>query len=66
MGWHLFLNGPSILYALKWIPFELYNFALLVPFIVLALIFDHMRRAAREPIDDPGDREEVYWQRLVE
>ncbi len=63
---HLLLNAPSFLYALKWIPFELYNFALVVPFIVLAMIFERTRRAAREAIDDPGSREVVYWQRLEE
>jgi hypothetical protein len=60
---HLFLNSPSFLYALKWISFELYNFALVVPFIVLAVIFERMRRAAREPKEDQRSDEVVYWQR---
>ena len=63
MGLHLFLNTPSILYALKWISFELYNFALVVPFIVLAVIFERVRRAAREPKEDQHSDEVVFWQR---
>lgn len=63
IGLHLFMNAPSILYALKWISFELYNFSLVIPFIVLAVIFERMRRAARESKDEQTCSEVVYWQR---
>ncbi len=49
---------------IRWIPFEPHNFALVVPFIVLAVVFERMRRAAREPKDDLANREVIYWQRL--
>jgi len=41
----------------------MYNISLVIPFIALAVAFEHMRRAAREPKDDQGSGEVVYWQR---
>ena len=60
---HLFLNGPVALYQLRWISNELYGVALIIPFIVLALMFERMRRAVRGPNDDQTAQEVVYWRR---
>lgn len=60
---HLFLNAPMVLYQFHWISYALYNISLLIPFIVLAVIFERIRRAVREPIDDQGSKEVVYWHR---
>jgi hypothetical protein len=60
---HLFLNAPTVLYQFQWISNELYNISLVIPFIVLAVIFERMRRATREPKDDQSDNEIVYWKR---
>jgi uncharacterized membrane protein YhfC len=62
---HLFVNAPIALYQLQWISFELYNFSLLIPFILLAVVFERMRRVAREPKDDQNADEVVYWQRHI-
>lgn len=61
LGLHLCMNAPAVLYQLHWIPMELYNFSLLIPFIVLAVIFERIRRATREPKDDQSANEVVYW-----
>jgi hypothetical protein len=63
LGLHVFLNAPAALYQLKLIPLELYNFSLVIPFIVLAVVFERMRRAARGSQDDRSSREVVYWKR---
>jgi RsiW-degrading membrane proteinase PrsW (M82 family) len=65
LGLHLFLNTPTAMYQLQWISFELYNFSLVIPFIVLAVIFERMRRAGRGLKDDQSGNEVVYWQRHV-
>jgi uncharacterized membrane protein YhfC len=62
---HLFLNGPIAMYQFKWISFEVYNFSLLIPVILLAVIFERMRRSARDLEDDQSRNEVVYWQRQV-
>ena len=53
LGLHLLLNAPTVMYSFKWISLEIYSFSLLIPFIVLAVIFERMRRAARERL--PGE-----------
>jgi hypothetical protein len=63
LGLHLILNAPVVMYQFKWISLELYNFSLLIPFIVLAVIFERMRKATRGSIDDQSSKEIVYWQR---
>ncbi|HLO13874.1 MAG TPA: hypothetical protein VK206_03530 [Anaerolineales bacterium] len=65
VGLHLFLNAPVVMYQIKWISLEIYNFSLLVPFILLAVIFERMRRAVRDLKDDQSGNELVYWQRQV-
>ena len=60
---HLFLNVPIAMYQFKWISLELYNISFLGPLIVLAVIFERMRRAARTRKDDLSGNEVVYWQR---
>jgi hypothetical protein len=62
LGLHLFLNTPTIMYQFQWISYTLYNIGLIIPFIVLAVIFERMRRAARGPKDDQNGKEVVYWQ----
>lgn len=47
LGLHLFLNAPAVMYQFQWISNELYNIMILIPFIVLAVIFERIRRAAR-------------------
>ena len=63
LGLHLFLNAPTAMYQFQWISYELYNISIVIPFIVLAVIFERMRRSTREPKDDQGAHEIVYWQR---
>jgi len=63
LGLHLFLNAPTVIYQFQWISYELYNISLVIPFIVLAVIFERMRRATRESKDDQSGNEIVYWQR---
>jgi uncharacterized membrane protein YhfC len=63
LGLHLFLNAPIAIYQFQWISYELYNISLGIPFIVLAVIFERMRRVSRELKDDQGSKEIVYWQR---
>lgn len=63
LGLHLFLNAPVVMYQFQWISFELYNFSLLIPFIGLAVIFERMRRATREPREVEDGKEIVYLQR---
>jgi uncharacterized membrane protein YhfC len=63
VGLHLFLNAPIAMYQFRWISFEVYNFSLLVPFILVAVIFERMRRAARDVKDGQSENEVVYWQR---
>ena len=40
------------MYQVQWISHELYNISLVIRFIVLAVIFERMRRATRESKDD--------------
>lgn len=63
MGLHLFLNAPTVMYQVKWISYELYNLSLVIPFIVLAVIFERMRRVTRTSKDDQSGKEIVYWKR---
>lgn len=63
LGLHLFLNTPTVLYQFQWISYEFYNLSLLIPFIVLAVIFEKIRRATREPLDAQSDKEVMFWQR---
>lgn len=58
---HLFLNAPTAMYQLQWISYELYSFIIVIPFIVLAVIFERIRRAARRQEDDQSENEIVYW-----
>ena len=63
LGLHLFLNVPTVIYQFQWISYELYNISIMIPFIVLAVIFERMRRAARGLKDDQSDNEIVYLKR---
>jgi uncharacterized membrane protein YhfC len=65
LGLHLFLNAPTVMYQVQWISYGLYNLSILIPFIVLAVIFEWMRRVVREPIADQSGNEVVYWQRHI-
>ena len=65
LGLHLFLNTPTVMYQFRWISPELYNIGLLIVFIVMAVIFERMRREAREPKDDQSSEEVVYWKRHI-
>jgi uncharacterized membrane protein YhfC len=65
LGLHLFLNTPTAMYQLQWISLELYNVSFLIPFIVLAVIFERMRRLVRGLKDDQSGNEVVYWQRHI-
>ena len=60
IGLHLFLNVPAVLYQFKWISNELYGILILIPLVVLAVIFEWLRRAARQPKDDQNGNEVVY------
>ena len=51
------------MYQFQWISYELYNISIVIPFIVLAVIFERMRRVTRELKDDQSGKEIVYWQR---
>ncbi len=63
LGLHLLLNAPVVLYQFKWISLELYNFSFLIPFILLAVIFERMRKTTRGSTVDESSEEIVYWQR---
>ena len=65
LGLHLLLNAPAVMYQFQWISNELYGIMILIPLVVLAVIFERMRRAARQPKDDQSGNEIVYWQRQV-
>ena len=60
---HLFLDAPVVMYQFKWISVEVYNFSFLISLIVLAVIFERIRRAARDRKDDLSGNEVVYLQR---
>jgi uncharacterized membrane protein YhfC len=62
---HLFLNAPAVMYQFKWISNALYGILVLIPLVVLAVIFERLRRAARQPKDDQSANEVVYWQRQI-
>lgn len=66
MGLHLFLNAPAVLYQFQWISNELYGILILIPLVVLAVIFERLRRAARQPRDDQNGNEFIYWQRQIQ
>jgi hypothetical protein len=53
------------MYQLQWISVELYNVSFLILFIVLAMIFERMRRTARDFKADESGNDIVYWQRQV-
>jgi hypothetical protein len=63
MSLHLSLDAPVVMYQFKWISMEVYNLSFLVPLIMLAVIFERMRRAAHDRKDDLSGNEVVYWQR---
>jgi hypothetical protein len=63
VGLHLFLNAPVVMYQFKWISNTLYNILLIIPFIVLAVIFERIRRETRNPQEDQTGNEVLYWQR---
>lgn len=63
LGLHLFLNAPAVMYQFQWISNELYGILILIPLVVLAVIFERLRRAAREREDNQTRDEVVYWQR---
>ncbi len=65
LGLHLLLNAPVVMYQFKWISAEVYGLALLIPLILLSVVFERLRRAARGPKDDQRANELVYWQRHV-
>jgi hypothetical protein len=50
------------MYQFQWISYEVYNFSIVIPLIVLAVIFERMRRATRGLRDDQSSKEIVYWQ----
>jgi hypothetical protein len=51
------------MYQFQWISNELYGILILIPLVVLAVIFERLRRAAREREDNQTRDEVVYWQR---
>ncbi len=63
---HLFLNGPIVLYQLKLISSELYMVGLVIPFILMALVFESLRRAACGSANEPASHDVLYWQRQHE
>ena len=65
LGLHLFLNTPAVMYQFQWISNELYGILILIPLVMLAVIFERLRRAARQPKDDQSGNEVVYWQRQI-
>ena len=65
VGLHLFLNAPVVMFQFKWISLELYNVSLLIPLILLAVIFERMRRTARDLRQDQSENEVVYWRRQI-
>jgi uncharacterized membrane protein YhfC len=65
LGLHFFMNAPVVMYQFQWISLELYNFSIMIPLIVLAVIFERIRRTAREPKDAQSGNEVVYWQRHI-
>lgn len=65
LGLHLLLNTPAVMYQFKWISDEFYGILILIPLVVLAVIFERLRRAARQPKDDQSGNEIVYWQRQI-
>lgn len=66
LGLHLFLNAPAVMYQFKWITNELYGILILIPIVAPAVIFERLRRTARQPKDDHRDNEVVYWQRQIQ
>src|SRR5574342_735207 len=62
LGLHLFLNAPAVMYQFEWISNQLYGILILIPLIVLAVIFERLRRVTRQPNDDPNGNEVVYRQ----
>jgi hypothetical protein len=65
LGLHLFLNAPVVMAEFQWISPELFNLSLPVPFVVLAVIFEWMRRAARSSKDTPTRIGDAYLERPV-
>jgi uncharacterized membrane protein YhfC len=65
VGLHLLLNTPAVMYQFKWISTEVYNFSLLIPLLILSVIFERLRQAARGPKEDQSAHEVVYWRRHV-
>ncbi len=65
LGLHLFLNAPTVMYQIQWISVSVYSFSLLIPFIVLAVVFERMRRATRNSTKDEDGKEVIYWRRQV-
>ncbi len=63
LGLHLFLNAPTVMYQVQWISATVYSFSLLIPFIGLAVVFETLRRTARNSMIDQDGQEVVYWRR---
>ncbi len=62
-GLHFFFNLPVVLYQFRWISIEVESFSMIIPFIVLAVIFERLRRGF-SPRDKLEARHEiVYLQR---
>ncbi len=60
---HFFFNLPVVLYQFRWISIEVESFGMIIPFIVIAIVFERLRRgfSARDKL---AERDEiVYLQR---
>ncbi len=60
---HFFLNLPVVLYQFHWISVEVESFSMIIPFIVLAIVFERVRRGFPAVGTDPSRREIVYLRR---
>jgi len=63
LGLHLFFNLPVVMYQFQWISIEVESIGIVVPFIVLAVIFERLRRTARAPREYEDSNEIVYLKR---
>ena len=60
---HLFWNMPTVLYQFQWITMDVLNIIMIVPFIVLAVIFERLRRSVRDSKEPEEGSEFIYFQR---
>ena len=60
---HFFFNLPVVLYQFQWISIEVESFGMIIPFIVIAIVFERLRRgfSAGEKLE--ARAEVVYLQR---